>query len=301
MRTLRTLLFLVLLVCGSADAQSPEDRPERFLLPVASLPGGFTNASGQDSPRYVKLLSPGELAAFGNDLFVADRGSGTLLRFDVATQRVQALLRIPRVGTVRIRTGPDGSIYLLSPDRSEILRLTPGGEAFLRYGDIAAVPRPIDLVLEPLQRRIWVLDASGEMFEFTPLGRLVSQIGETQRAPMISLFAPGPRQLLSLDASCHCILRLDADGFVVSRFGEGLVRQPAAAEIDRFGRLWVVDRADGMLKIFADEALIARIAPTSLGLAQVSGLTFDFDRAYLSDGLGGRVLAFALLPPVRGQ
>ena len=268
-----------------------------FLIPVTTIFGGPSTTPAGESTGFAKLVNPADLAAFGNDLYVADQGNGTLFRIDVVTQRFHALARVPLAGRVRIRTGPDGSVYVLRPDRSEILRMTPGGRALLRYGDIAVVPRPIDLVLEPLQRRIWVLDASGGLYEFMPTGRLLHQIGDTEREPLITMFAPGPRQLLSLDASCHCILRLNADGFVVARFGIGSVRLPTTAEIDRYGRLWVVDAADGLIKIFANESLIGSIRPISLGMAQVSALTFDHDRAYMADGAGGRILAFALLAP----
>lgn len=297
LRALLGALLLAVICALDAGAQAPEDRAERFLIPVTSLVGGFTDARGGAAPRYIKLINPGTMAAFGNDLYIADRGSGTLLRLDVGTQQIRPLVKIPLAGPIKLRAGPDGSIYLLLPNRAEILRMTPGGETFLRYGDIGAMAQPVDMVLEPLQHRLWVLDASGDLFEFMPLGRLLGQIGDLEHGPMITMFAPGPRTLLSLDVRCQCIARLDSAGFVVARFAQGAVRQPAAAEVDRYGRLWVVDLADGLLKIFSGEQLIASLRPISLGMAAISALTFDFDRAYLADGLGGRVLAFSLLPP----
>ena len=53
--------------------------------------------------------------------------------------------------------------------------------------------------------------------------------------------------------------------------------------------------------LIADEQRIASITPISLGLAQISDLAFDFDRVYLADGLGGRILTFALLPPLESS
>lgn len=292
-RPLRALGAMVLLAVQIACARAEDGRD--YLIQTTTFFGGFGGDVGHPPGRFIKLINPSALAAFGNDLYVADQGQGTVFRIDVASQRVEPIASIARAGTVRLRTGSDGSLYILSPDRSDIVRLLPGGHS-IRYGDTFAIPKPADMVLLPQAQQLWVADGFGSLFEFTPLGQAQRKLGHLASGSRPTLLIAAGNHVVGLDDACACAIVIGLDGEVIGRFGEDTIRSPVAADFDRYGRLWISNDGGRELEVFRGEILEARIASISLGLAQVSALAFDFDRAYLADGLAGRINAYTVLP-----
>lgn len=295
--SLRAALLALLagVVCVHA-ALAQERLPDRLLAPNTILVGGFP-ADARLGGGYLKLVQPSALAAFADTLYIADPGLGQLLQIHVPSQRVTPMLPIPRAGAVRLHVAADGSLFVVLPDRAEVLRIGFGGHGTVRYADQGVITRPLDVAVETADQRIWVLDSTGELFEFHPLGRLAGPIGDDEGRIMPSLLAAGRDRVFALDNTCQCIIRLDQQGRPVLPFAHGAVRMPAAAAVDRFGRLWVADRADGALKVFADEQLVAKIPAIALGMTQISAIAFAQELAYVADGPGGKVMVFTLLPP----
>jgi len=284
-----------------------------FSVPPATMPGTPPGAvpmppAGQPGQagrgQYIKFIYPSAVAASGPYLYVADSGVGALLRIDTITQAVALLGQLPKLPGVRIKAGLDGSVYVLRPDRGEVLRFAPDGQRLASFSAPFDILQPSDLVIEPTLNRVWIADSAGGVFAFHPSGRMgepVAGRGDGFALPGTgaTLLAAGERAVVGIDPQCRCVLGFDSDGRVRERFGEGELVNPAAIALDHYGRTWVIDRGDGRLKIFEGTRLARTLAAPRLGLVEFTAIAIDRQRVYVADGAGGKVGMFALLPPRR--
>ena len=273
-------------------AMVPRTAPGAAPVPSAQVPRG----------QFIKLIHPSSVTATGPYLYVADSGAGALLRIDPITQAVARLAQLPILPGVRIKSGPDGTVYVLRPDRGEVSRFSPDGQ---RLGDFAApfdILRPSDLVVEPTLNRVWIADSAGGVFAFHPSGRMSEPMagrgdGFALPGTGATILAAGERAVVGIDPGCRCVLGFDADGRIRERFGEGELVNPDGLALDHYGRTWVIDRGDGRLKIFQGTALVHTLAAPQLGLVQFTAIAIYRQRVYIADGAGGKIGTYALLPP----
>lgn len=319
MRTLLMAFALGAALGACATAPLPSGEPPRaeagadLLVPQGFIAGGFTapvtrppgfgpmqGARGE----FVKFVFPSALAATGLDLFVVDSGLRALLRVDTATQAVARVAPLPGLPGVRVAAGPDGSAYLLRPDRAEITRFSREGRPLGSFASSFEILRPSDVVVERGLNRVWIADAAGGVFAFHSSGRMSQPLvgrGDGFALPDegATLLAAGPRGVVGVDKRCACLLVFDPDGQVVARIGEGVLLNPVALAVDDYGRSWVLDGADQQLKIFEDDTLAFATSAGRLGLADLTAIAIHRQRVFLADGPGGKIGVFALLPPRR--
>lgn len=284
-----------------------------LLIPQGMIAGGFATGAavargfGPDMAshgEFVKLIFPSAIAATGLDLFVADSGQGALLRIDTVTHTVARLSALPPLAGVRIAAGPDGSVYVVRPDRAEVSRFTREGQPLGTFASHFEILRPADLVVEPTLNRVWIADAAGGVFAFHPSGRMGRPLvgrGDGFALPDegATVLAAGPTGVVGIDMRCPCLLVFDPDGRVVASFGEGELVNPVALAVDHHRRSWVLDRGDGRLKVFEDGLLAFSVSAGRLGLTDLTAIAIDHQKVYLADGPGGKIAVFALLPPRR--
>ncbi|WP_332672800.1 hypothetical protein [Aromatoleum sp.] len=278
-----------------------------LLAPQGVISGGFSvpavRAPGQPpSGQYVKLVYPSSLSATGPDLYVADSGLARLLRVDTITQSVAQLAPLPALPGVRVKSGPDGSVYILRPDLGEVDRLSREGRRLASFSSTFEILQPSDLVIEPTLNQIWIADAAGGVFAFHPSGRMSQPIagsrdGFATEESGATLLAASPQRVVGIDPRCRCVIEFDRDGIVMARFGEGEIVNPQGIALDGYDRVWIVDRGDQRLKVFDGDVLVFAIPASRLGLTDVTAIAIDHPRAYVADGPGGRIGVFAILPP----
>lgn len=305
-RSISAILFAATALLAHA-APPEEDVATDLLAPQAVISGGFSvpavRAPGQPpSGQFVKLVYPSSLAATGPDLYVADSGLARLLRIDTITQSVAQLAPLPALPGVRVKSGPDGTVYILRPDRSDVDRLSREGRPLARFSSPFEILQPSDLVIEPTLNQIWIADAAGGVFAFHPTGRMSQPIagsreGFATEESGATLLAASAQRVVGIDPRCHCVIEFDRDGVVTARFGEGEILNPQGIALDGYDRVWIVDRGDQRLKVFDGDALAFAIPASRLGLTDVTAIAIDHQRAYVADGPGGRIGIFAILPP----
>lgn len=299
---------------GSAAAKAAKTSPgaqgvANLLMARGVIPGGFS-APADLSPgrvgggKFVKLQFPSALALSGSDLFVADSGLGALVRIDTMTQAVATLATLPRRPGVHLAAGLDGSVYVARPDRNRVDRLSREGRALAQFVAPREILKPGGLVVEPMMNRLWISDAAGGVFAFHPSGRMGEPIagrgdGFASAESGATLLAAANRRVVGIDPGCRCVIEFERDGVAIGRFGAGQLINPSVLALDDFGRAWVMDRGDGRLKVFDGDWLAFTLTPGQLGMSDISAIAIDAQRVYIADGPGGKIGAFALLPPAR--
>jgi hypothetical protein len=306
-RALAALLAAAALLARAAEPVA--DLPADLLAPQWVIAGGFSvpaaqGAGGAPTGPYVKLVYPSSLSATGPDLYVADSGLGRLLRFDTITQSVAQLAPLPALPGVRVKSGPDGSVYILRPDRGDIARLSREGRRLASFSSTFDILQPSDLVIEPTLNRIWIADAAGGVFAFHPSGRMSQPIagsreGFATEQSGATLLAAGRDHVAGIDPRCRCVIEFDRDGVVLGRFGEGQMINPQGIAVDEHDRVWIIDRGDQRLKVLEGDRLAFAIPASALGLTDITAISIDHHRAYIADGPGGKIGVFAVLPPSR--
>ncbi|NMG75740.1 hypothetical protein GPA25_13315 [Aromatoleum diolicum] len=313
-RRLLTALCAVVTLCAEAapplqNRDAAASGAGNLLAPNGYIVGGFSSPAAIEPGRpptgpYIKLAYPSALAAHGPDLYVADSGQRTLLRIDTVSQSVTQLRELPPFAGVRLKTGPDGSVYVLRPDRGEVERLARDGRRLATFASKYEILQPADLIVEPTLNRVWISDAAGGVFAFHPSGRMSEPLagrgdGFGDDLSAATLLAAGPNNIYGIDPRCRCVIEFDEDGAVIGRFGEGGLATPVDLAVDTYGRAWVLDRGDHRLKVFANGQIVGAIPATQLGLSNLTAISIDRFLAYVADGPGGRIGIFAILPPSR--
>ncbi|MBL8437971.1 MAG: hypothetical protein JNM61_07220 [Zoogloeaceae bacterium] len=289
---------------GRAQGAAPLNRVMRidggFAAPEGALPGLMPRGP---AGGYVKLMYPSALAAAGPDLFVADSGLGALLRIDTLTLSVARLARIPTVPGVRLRTGADGTLFMLRPDRAELVRLDRSGRLLRRYDDTPELAIPTDFVIAPFSNAVWLMDADGTRYEFHPGGRVFGPLPPGPQAeglpPQLSHLAAGRGRVVGIDSHCGCAIEWNQDGRQVAVHELAGLGRPGAVAMDDDDRLWIVDRGDRRLKLFEQFQPTASMGFAELGLGDITALAIDHRRLYLADGLSAAVLVFEIAPAGR--
>jgi len=309
-RIVAALAVLLAATAPLARAAPPAvEVPADLLAPQGVVAGGFSVPPAQGAGRaptgpYVKLVYPSSVSASGPDLYVADSGLGRLLRFDTITQSVAQLAPLPALPGVRLKSGADGSVYILRPDRGEVARLSREGRRLAGFSSTFEILQPSDLVIEPTLNQIWIADAAGGVFAFHASGRMSRPIagsreGFATEESGATLLAANRQRVVGIDPRCRCVVEFDRDGVVLGRFGEGEVINPQGIALDEHDRVWIVDRGDQRLKVFEGDRLAFAIAASRLGLTDITAISIDHQRAYVADGPGGKIGVFAILPPAR--
>ena len=300
------LAATTLLAHGAAPVA---DLPADVLAAQGVIAGGFsvpaTHGPGRaPSGQFVKFVYPSSVSATGPDLYIADSGLGRLLRLDTITQSVAQLAPLPALPGVRLKSGPDGTVYVLRPDRGEVDRFSREGRRLASFSSTFEILQPADLVIEPTLNRIWIADAAGGVFAFHPSGRMSQPIAGSREGfstgeSGATLLAASPQRVVGIDPRCRCVIEFDRDGVVLGRFGEGAVINPQGIALDEHDRVWIIDRGDQRLKVFEAGSLTFAIPASRLGLTDVTAISIDHHRAYVADGPGGKIGVFAVLPPSR--
>jgi len=161
---------------------------------------------------------------------------------------------VPVALAVEWERGPEGRIFLLDA-RNERVHVLDRALRFLSsFGGHGTEPgqlrRPTDLVLDPSGTRVWVVDASNARLQaFSPEGKLLSVVGQGTLSSPRGLVCAADGSVLVSDDNHHALFRFDAEGELISRFGEqgiqrGRFHDPLGLALDGAGRVTVMDHGN---------------------------------------------------------
>lgn len=252
-----------------------------------------------------RFLRPDAVAVRANDLYLADLGLARVLRVSLATQAMHPLAGAPAAIGVRLRTGGDGSLYVLDPAQRHVLRFALDG----KLAQTLAAPgemlgRPGALAIDERRGLVIVVDLSFNQLVMMPLlgGAAYALINDARHArPGLLDVAAGADGYYALSSVCRCVTLFGTNGAPLSSFGSEDLTAPFALAIDQDERVYVVDGADNSIHIFAAGRQVGIVAGSTLGVAKIAAIDSDQGTLAIADALGARVvLARTVAAPAQG-
>lgn len=249
--------------CGLASGELP-------ALPLETYRGG---ASGDASAPQgvVALMQPEQIAASGDDLFIADQGLGQLVRVQRSTQRYATVARLPgRVSGLFV--DPFRKLYMAVPSVSAVLQVSPQGATERVFRDADNLGSPMDVAVDRMQN-LHVADGSdARVIVFDRLGQQVGALGERLDAPnpfaTTNAVAVGQRGVYVLDGTARRLHLFSHARESVSVELAAVARAPGALAVDRWDRVFILDHAPERVLVLTDIMAAAPAVVSNLGVTQ---------------------------------
>lgn len=290
----RALAALSIGLAGGAFA-APAKRRNEWLAPGFGFNGARLirrmdaggNAMPQDIGPWMPLTFPVAVAPTQLDVYVADAGSGQLLRYDRALDAIAVMPGLRVTPTTRIRAGVDGSVYVLESGIGAIRRYTRGGQQLpSMLPQRAGIPY-VDFAIDQLTGKAYAVDSAySTIDEIQPLGKIAI---EFQKVDEPGPIASDGRSLYIAGSRCGCVSQY-LNGRLVRRFGAGKLRLPRAL-VHAGGLLWALDAAQPGVLMVHEEGVEVQPA-ASLGLLQPEGIAGAAGQLWIADAAGRRVASF---------
>lgn len=295
--------------CASLDQPDPPAAPGTAagLLPWRTLTGGFLAAAlpppggppGLGSGMFVRWMSPSALALRGQDLLVADAGTGRLWRADIASSAITGVAGAPVGPGTALALGPDGSAWVLDPGAGRVLRFGRDGRLLQTHRASIALPAPVALALADGGATLLLADGLGAqwMEQRSPASVqrpvLPRTAGDTRLSGVDGL-AVTADAVIVLDRAAGLVHVASRDGLVRRSLGAGELKRPVAVAVDRPGRIYVLDAHDHAVCRFGTDGAVRRWLPRELGVTRCAAIAVDGLTLALADDLGGRVVLHRL-------
>jgi len=263
--------------------------------PVRTIVGGLPANGG----GYVKLIYPSAIAAGAGELYVVDSGLGKLLVIDLTTERIRPIASLPGLPAVGLQSAPDGGVFVLRPDLGVVQRLDRNGRELTRLNGQDLMMQPRSIALSPDGTQAWVTDADGSLHGFGGLGRQQHALPDDASSVAWRIVKSGGGRAYGIAEDCQCLVQIDPDGRPLRRFETLQLSDPGAMTVDRDGRVWLVDNADGDLQWLAGGQRLGRYAAAALGTTRITALTTTAGTLYVADGPGGRIVELRVPPQER--
>lgn len=311
--------------CGTAVPVQPSDavasnsratpkgaiRSSNLVTPWMTLSGArlgmgieaLAVAPGQQIANpMTPFIFPTAVAAVGNDVYVVDSGRNAVYRYDLTLDAMVQLRGVPSMPGTQLHAMSDHSIYAIDPMSRRVLHFTRQGQLLQTLGD-ENLGRPVDVTVD--QARGLVLVADGlynQIVVFHLLGRasfpVIPRGDGDKRLLSIGAIAAGGRGIYVTDPLCRCAGLVSPAGGFLTTFGHNLLKQPGAIAVDRYERVFVVDKFDNTVKVFLRGALIADLPAAAMGVRQINDIWINEGWIELADGQGARVeIGRIALPP----
>lgn len=276
-------------VIPGRDASAFQRMPDIFEGPIDAA----ALAQGVGQAGRLRLTRPIAIAANRTALFVADSGAGRVLRYDLF-RKTWSVIGDVRVGlterSIFLAAQPDQSLLVVETASRRVTLVAPNGRTALVLPEESELGQPVG-VAQDAQGNFHVLDAlHGQIVTFNSIGRPL-------RATRLALTSPysiaaGGEAVYVLDRARRTVLDLSAAPPVAVLTDRDL-SDPVAMAADAAGRLFVADRRDRSIKLFARSGLVAQ---TRGGFQDVGSIAFADNYLYAADADRGRVHVYLVDP-----
>ena len=256
----------------------------------------------------INLIFPVAVAAYANELFIADSGHRAVLRFDQALDTLTVFTKLDvDLSAMDLYLDDDLSLYVVDARNAQVLRFDENGRILQRFQNSANLAHPVAVVTDRARAQVLVADRLyAQVLKFNQLGTLTGAIsvapGGAQFDTTVAMARRGD-ELYVVDQQAHRVHVIGLDRAFQSYFGTADLKRPVAVAADRYGRILVADDADNAIKVFSEDELEVTVGPRApagrFAFAQVSDLWVDEDFLYVADAVNSTVQVFQILSPCR--
>ena len=282
--------------------------------------GGFERFVLGEPETVEGITTPYGMAIFAGKLYVCDVGKSMVGVFDLRNRTFGYLTKDRRlVKPVNICIDEDGTKYVADPtagvvfvfDRDDNLSTMLGKEVKISPMDVA-VRGPLCYVTDYASNQVVVLNKTTGQ-EITRIGQKRSAAAAQAENP--AEVAPGEFSLISdlaldqqgniyvTDRAAARITQFDASGLfrrTIGRLGDNIDEfvRPKGIAIDRENRIWVVDAATEVVKIYNDQAQLLLffgepgIVPGAMNLPATVLLDYDNVELFRKYAIQGASIEF---------
>ncbi len=269
------------------------------LRPWRTLQGGFLAPPGAafglparpGTGAFVKLLAPTAIALRGSDLLIADAGSGRLWREDLALNTLTPVAGAPVTPGTAVALGPDLSAWVLDGISRQVLRFARDGRLLQTWRAAPAAASVAGFALADGGATLLVVDDSlRQWVEFRGAGGPALPRALPPDLRGADGLAVAGDTVFVLDKARGVVHALRRDGTALAVLGEGELKQPQAIAADRFARVFVLDAADGTVKLLVPGREAQVFGAQALGVQQIGGIAVDERFLAVSDRVSGAVI-----------
>jgi hypothetical protein len=302
------LLTIALLEACSAQPNVPTlattlPHGSTSLSPWRTVLGGFLAPSGPGlglparpgTSAFIKLRNPTAIALRGNDLLIVDSSVGRVWRADLALNTLTAITGAPATLSTMVALGPDLSAWVLDSASRQAMRFARDGRLLQTYRLASAMLSPVAFALADGGATLLVADdAQHQWVEYRGAGGFAIPVRPTSTGGNnilgVNGLAINVDTVYVLDRSAAIVHVVRRNGQVLTRLGEGDLKQPAALAADRFGRVFVFDAQDRAIKRLSLGQPSQLFDASQLGVQQIGGVAIDEQFLAVADSLVGQIV-----------
>ena len=277
------------------------------LSPFRTVAGGFLAAPGAvfgmparpGSGAYVKLLAPAAVALRGNDLLVADSGSGRVWRVDIALNTFSPIAGVTATLGSAVALGPDLSAWVLDGVSRQVQRFSRDARLLQSYRtDNAATSTAAFTLADGGATLLLADDSQRQWLELRPAGARATPVRPGGTEPLdvrgVDALASAGDMVYVLDRNAAVVHVVRRDGRVAGQLGAGELKQPVAIAADRRGRVFVVDAQDRAIKLLRPGRPAQVFDAAQLRVQMIGGIAVDEQFLAVTDRLSGQVVIHSL-------
>ncbi len=292
------------LTCVASDAPLQAAVLSQYRSGMAQDDPTQMPSAAAAAPQWLSLARPVQVAASGNDVFIADGGLGAVIRSDRFGQSFSRVARLPGARIGGLAADRFGTLFLAVPAERAILQIGRNGLADRAIGHDGVLGAPVDVAVDD-NGNLYVADELGaRVVAFDRLGQVTAVVGERGGAAnpfrSVNAIALGPEGVYVLDATARQVVIVAPRGPMLRALPlPREVANPVAIAVDRWGRIFVAGRGAGVFVLDTDTPTVTPLGgvPTAVDIAD---LYFDEQGIlYVADGAGGVVSAVQVPPRCR--
>lgn len=293
----------------------PESLPP--LEYVSHITGGY-EAAEVELPRWlaggkqVRFIDPAHMVKLGARYFIVDTGHESLFMYDESRKALMPVINISQYfvgdpGDI-IRTN-DGYFFVSDPSGKRVLKFNKEYKLVAIFKDAMNLAQPQRLYYDEMGQRLFVSDGVfSRILVFNALGTPLYSIGQRGEEPgqFISLtdFMVSDDKIYVTDSVGIRAQVMSIEGQAISQFGEDDLVMPLAIAMDKFGRIYIADRDDDLIKVFEDGALRWKIGGSGVApgrFKEINEMNIIDDHLYVVERINRRIQIFRVVPPAGMQ
>ncbi|MDH5546351.1 MAG: hypothetical protein OEZ43_12220 [Gammaproteobacteria bacterium] len=245
-------------------------------------------------------------------MYIFDAGDGYIFRYSLVDGRMDPMAGVGAEvaeDATDIYVAADHSFYLADIEGRRVLHFDPDGNLIRSYFHGPNISRPVAVSVNEDNGEVFVADeVYSHVVVFNKRGEPLRGIGGRGEGPgkfriITDMIKTADGFYLS-DRIELSVQVLDNEGRYLTHFGEGQLIFPTALTVDNFGRVYVSEKNESIIKVFQQGKLIDVIGSNGYGRGEfrfVSDMKVHKGYLYVADSLNGRVQVFEILPPAKAQ